>query len=47
MRLRTYTGEMIKVVGAIDVEVNVHLGERKQLPLLVVQGDGHSLLGRD
>ena len=44
--LRTYTGEDIKVVGAVQVEVE-HQGERKELPLIVVHGDGHSLLGRD
>lgn len=44
--LRTYTGEDIKVVGAVQVELQ-HQGERKELPLIVVHGDGPSLLGRD
>ena len=46
VKLQTYTGEEISVVGCIQVVVE-HNGCRKELPLLVVQGDGPSLLGRD
>ena len=45
-KLHTYTGEEITVVGSIQVEVE-HNGGRKELQLLVVKGDGPSLLGRD
>ena len=45
-RLRTYTGEAIKVVG--ELEVDVFLNKQKDsLNLLVVEGNGPSLLGRD
>ena len=45
-QLKTYTGESIKIIGAIDVEV-VYNDQHKQLNLLVVEGEGPSLLGRD
>ena len=45
-QLKTYTGEVIKVLGAIEVEVT-HNEQKKQMNLLVVAGDGPSLLGRD
>ena len=45
-QLKTYTGEVIKVLGAIEVEVT-HNEQKKQLNLLVVAGEGPSLLGRD
>ena len=38
-QLKTYTGEMIKVLGAIEVDVT-HNEQKKQLSLLVVAGDG-------
>ena len=45
-RLRTYTGEAIKVIG--ELEVSVRLDEQQEcLNLLVVEGKGPSLLGRD
>ena len=44
--LQTYTGEKISVVGSLQVEVS-HNNQTKQLPLLVVKGQGPSLLGRD
>ena len=44
VKLRTYTGEEIGVLGCISV--NVHSNEQEaQLPLLVVKGKGPSLLG--
>ena len=45
-RLKTYTGEAIKVLGEAQVEVTVN-NQTEELPLLVVDGDGPSLLGRD
>ena len=44
--LRTYTGEPIQVLGSINVTVKDNQQET-QLPLLVVGGDGPSLLGRN
>ena len=45
-RLRTYTGESLPVLGSITVTVH-HNNQQKTLPLLIVQGEGPSLLGRD
>ena len=45
-QLRTYTGESIKVLGCISVKV-CHNSQEKCVPLLVVSGEGPSLLGRD
>ena len=46
MRLRTYSGESLVVLG--EVEVNVTIKEQKKmLPLVVVQGAGTSLIGRN
>ena len=45
-RLKTYTGEEINVAGGIKVEV-VYQKQKAILPLLVVAGEGPSLLGRD
>ena len=44
--LSTFTGEKIDVIGVIDVRV-IYNGQDKCLPLLVVNGKGPSLLGRD
>ena len=45
-RLRTYTGEALKVMG--ECEVVVTLGtQQDRLRLLVIDGDGPSLIGRD
>ena len=46
VKLRTYTGEEIGVLGCINVKVQTH-GQEAQLPLLVVKGKGPSLLGRN
>ena len=46
VKLRTYTGEELKVQG--DISVTVEYGDQKEtLSLLVVAGTGPSLLGRD
>jgi hypothetical protein len=44
--LKTYTGEQIKVVGSAEVQVE-HNEQVVRLSLLVIQGQGPSLLGRD
>ncbi|XP_014675604.1 PREDICTED: uncharacterized protein LOC106815629 [Priapulus caudatus] len=44
--LRTYTGEPLAIAGTCVVQVEYN-GQRHELPLLVVQGNGPSLLGRD
>ena len=46
IRLRTYTGECINVLGQVLVKVEYGKQEVK-LPLLVVPGDGPSLFGRN
>ena len=46
VRLTTYTGEPVPILGAIDVTATVN-AQTKDLALQVVQGDGPSLLGRD
>ena len=46
VKLRTYTGDEIDVLGCVDVKV-VYAGQQEHLRLLVVAGDGPSLLGRD
>ena len=44
--LKTYTGETIKPLGVISVQVEVN-NQKQQLDLLIVPGNGASLLGRD
>ena len=46
VRLRTYTGESITVLGQALVKV-VYGEQEAKLPVLVVPGDGPSLLGRN
>ena len=46
VKLRTYTGEYLKIAGAATVDVK-HKDQNRKLPLLVVEGNGPSLLGRD
>lgn len=46
IRLRTYTGECIPLAGAIKVDI-VYQEQRAAVTLLVVEGEGPSLLGRD
>ena len=45
-KLRTYTGESIEVLGVANVNVSFQQ-QTQELQLLVVAGDGPSLLGRD
>ena len=45
-KLRTYTGEQINVLGTISANVQFKT-QQETLPLLVVDGDGPNLLGRD
>ena len=46
LKLRTYTGEALKVVGQALVDVEYE-GNTKRLPIHVLEGDGPSLLGRN
>ena len=46
VKLHTYTKEAIRVVGSINVEVT-YKTQAKTLPLLVVAGEGPSLIGRN
>ena len=45
-KLNTYTGETIPVLGELIVQVEYH-SQKATLPLLVVQEDGPSLIGRN
>ena len=45
-QLKAYTGEAIQILGEIEVAVQ-YKGQEKKLNLLVVTGEGPSLLGRD
>ena len=44
--LRTYTEQEMPVLGKISVQVE-HGGQTKQLTLIIVEGEGQTLLGRD
>ena len=44
VRLQTYTGEQIKVQGSVMVQVR-HDGQTVSLPLIIMDGDGPTLLG--
>jgi hypothetical protein len=45
-KLRTYTGEALEILGTCDVQI-IHKGSNYTMPLLIVQGQGPSLIGRD
>ena len=45
--LRTNTGQCVKIKGIVDVKVEGKKGECHTLPLMVVPGNGPSLLGRN
>ena len=44
-KLRTYTGEVMPFVGMAEVDVK-YKGQKECMSLLVVPGNGPSLLGR-
>ena len=46
MKLRTYTGEQLKVLGCIKVQAEYE-GQKEPVSILVVAGNGPTLLGRD
>ena len=46
VKLYSYTGNQIKVVGCADVTVE-HNGQVADLPLIVTEGTGPSLLGKN
>ena len=46
IRLRQYTGECIHLLGAIEVDV-MYEGQSAKVKLIVVAGEGPSLIGRD
>ena len=46
VNIQTYTGEKLEVLGKIAVQL-VHKGQEGQGTMLVVKGDGPSLIGRD
>ena len=46
VKLRTYIGESVKILGTVDVVV-FYEGQEKQLSTLVVEGSSPNLLGRD
>ena len=45
--LKTYTGEPMNSVGQAEFQVSYSNQDSKSLPLVVVKGDGPSLLGRN
>ena len=47
IQLRTYTGEPMRTLGAFEVEVAYQEQGPKTLSLVVVEGRGPSLFGRD
>ena len=48
IKLRAYGGHAIQILGPIQVRISVKTGQPAQtLPILVVQGNGLNLLGRD
>ena len=46
VRLRTYTGEYMKIAGEAQVNV-IHNGQQELLPLVVVEEQGPPLIGRN
>ncbi len=46
MKLQTYSKEPLNIVGAVQVHVEYD-GQTAQLTLIIVKGDGPTLLGRD
>ena len=46
IKLKTYTGEMIKIYGPFEMVVN-HQGEEERLLLVIVESKGPNLLRKD
>ena len=46
IKLRTYTGELLNVIGKVDIEVSYE-GQHARVPLHVLEGNGPSLMGRN
>ena len=46
VRLCSYSGEAIHVLGTVDVNVT-YKGQSHKVPLIVVKGSGHTLMGRN
>ena len=46
VKLRTYTGESVKILGTVEVVV-FYEGQEKELSTLIGEGSGPTLLGRD
>ena len=46
IKLKTYTGEALEVVGSVEMKVR-YKAQEATLPLVVVKGNGPSLFGRD
>ena len=46
IRLRTYSGEFLKVLGSITVDV-AYENQNEQLPIIVIEGEGPTLLGKN
>ena len=46
IKLRTYTGEALKILGSTTVAAK-YQGQTAKLPLLIIKGAGPSLLGKD
>ena len=47
LTLKTYTGETMKVIGEVEVSVKYEEQQPKKLSLVIVEGNGPSLLGRN
>ena len=47
VKLRSYTGDSVPVLGSIKVPVRCNGGESQNIEVLVVKGDRPSLFGRD
>lgn len=46
VKLHTYTKESLQVLGSIEIEV-VYKEQKRNLPLLIVAGNGPNLMGRN
>ena len=44
VKLRTYPGESVKILGTVDIVV-FYEGQEKELSTLIVEGSGPNLLG--